>query len=138
MLYLGILVDMSDEGDAVSHLLTWRGRNGFGILTLLIEIWKKEENKNKVERKDGCISNVGKPLMTEEQWLLTNNVKNAHICSPSIAEMIASARPKIHALYQLLNERYEHTKQISEESYCLHLDAIPTSFQVLKCNSMQK
>lgn len=121
---------MTDEGDAISHLLSWRGKNGFGVLTLLIEVWKKEESKNKVGRKDGCITDVEKPLMTEEQWYLTNHSKNAHMCSPSIAEMIGSSRPKIHALYQLLNERYGDITKISEESYRLHLDSIPTNFQV--------
>lgn len=57
ILYCGVLVDMTDEGETIPHLLTWRGRKGYGVLTLLIEIWKEEEKLNQVKRSElGVIS----------------------------------------------------------------------------------
>lgn len=56
MFLLGVLVDMADDGKCVSSLMTWRGKEGYGIVDLLIAIWRKEEEINKVHRtKDGVI-----------------------------------------------------------------------------------
>ena len=56
MLLLGSLVEMSHGGETITHLVTWRGKNGLGILDLLIEIWRKEEFLTKVHRtSDGII-----------------------------------------------------------------------------------
>lgn len=55
-MFLGVLVDFVDRGKSIGHVVTWRGKNGFGVLDLMIEIWRKEEMKAKVHRTaDGVI-----------------------------------------------------------------------------------
>lgn len=56
MIFLGLLVDMTDEGDSVSHMLCWRGKEGYGVLSLFVEIWKSEELLSQTQRtEEGCI-----------------------------------------------------------------------------------
>lgn len=57
--FLGLLVDMADAGETLTHLLTWRDNSGYGILNSLIKIWKKEEILYKVPRTEsGCIAGM--------------------------------------------------------------------------------
>ncbi|KAK6625578.1 hypothetical protein RUM43_005877 [Polyplax serrata] len=131
MFLLGVLVDMADDGKCISSLMTWRGKEGYGIVDLLIAIWRKEEEINKVHRtKDGVIEDIEMPLMTEEQWYVTHQIKGSHNYSPSIAEMMCSARPKIYALFKFLHERHAALRNMSESFYELYLKNVRPSYQV--------
>ncbi|KAL0271906.1 UNVERIFIED_CONTAM: hypothetical protein PYX00_005062 [Menopon gallinae] len=131
IIFLGLLVDMADAGDTLTHLLTWRDKNGYGILNTLIKIWKKEETLYKVPRtQSGCIADVERPLMTDEQWYLTHCVKNVHMFSPAIAEMMCNARSKIHSLYQLLRQRYLDATKLNESLYSISFSTVQPQNQV--------
>lgn len=71
------------------------------------------------------------PLMTEEQWYLTNQIKGSHLYSPSVAEMIGSARPKIHALYQLLLHRHFALTKVGESAYAIQFKTVKFNNQVI-------
>lgn len=87
---------------------------------ILFNIYERNANSLDVEN----------PLMTNDQWYLTHRYENSQMCSPSIVEMVGSARPKIHGLYQLLKQRYIDRTKIAEESYKLQLESIPDIYQV--------
>lgn len=80
------------------------------------------------------VSDVERPLMSEEQWYLTNCVKNAHMFSPAIAEMMCNARTKIHSLYQLLKQRYLDTTQLNESLYSIKFSVVQPQNKVINKN----
>lgn len=58
MVYMGILVDILDEGSCITQLITWRGGNDKRtlLIPMLLSTYRYEEKRIRVQRqKDGCV-----------------------------------------------------------------------------------
>lgn len=49
-LVLGALLDLTEDPRAVAHVVTWRGKGQKTAVSLLIELWRAEENAIGVQR----------------------------------------------------------------------------------------
>lgn len=122
MVYLAMLTDLSEYEQCVPYLVSWRGRGGVKLLSLMCRIWRAEEDRLQVSRNaNGCISDIENPLMGKSQVDL---VKKECKTSVSVYDVFGSVRPKIYAIVQLLR-RHREVKEISEEHYKLGHDKLP-------------
>lgn len=120
--YLSMLTDLSEYEQCVPYLISWRGRGGVKLLSLLCRIWRAEENRLQVSRNEnGCISDIENPLMGKSQ---AEFMKIECKKSVSVYDVYGSVRPKIYAIVQLLH-RHREVTEISEEHYKLGHDKLP-------------
>lgn len=123
MVYLSMLTDLSEYEQCIPYLISWRGRGGVKLLSLLCRIWRAEEERLQVSRdENGCISDIENPLMGKSQAdLMKIECKK----SVSVYDVYGSVRPKIYAIVQLLLHRHREVTAISEEHYKLGHDKLP-------------
>lgn len=121
MVYLSMLTDLSEYEQCIPYLISWRGRGGVKLLSLLCRIWRAEEDRLQVSRNEnGCISDIETPLMGKSQAdLMKIECKK----SVSVYDVYGSVRPKIYAIVQLLH-RHREVTEISEEHYKLGHDKL--------------
>lgn len=122
LVYLSMLTDLSEYEQCIPYLISWRGRGGVKLLSLLCRIWRTEEDRLQVSRNEnGCISDIETPLMGKSQAdLMKIECKK----SVSVYDVYGSVRPKIYAIVQLLH-RHREVTEISEEHYKLGHDKLP-------------
>lgn len=121
MVYLSMLTDLSEYEQCIPYLISWRGRGGVKLLSLLCRIWRTEEERLQVSRNEnGCISDIETPLMGKSQ---ANLMKIECKKSVSVYDVYGSVRPKIYAIVQLLH-RHREVTEISEEHYKLGHDKL--------------
>lgn len=97
---LGCLMDLSENPKSIHHILTWRGEGNQSAPHLLCEIYRNDEREMGVKRnKDGCISDVHKPLMgtlQEKQGIIPLPASNP---SQSIVDVSENMRAKIYSIF---------------------------------------
>ena len=99
-LVLGAVLDLSEDPKSVPHIVTWRGHGQKSIVSLLIELWVKEEESLGVKRgKRNLIIDIENPLTSFEQYSM-ESPSNALSTSPSpaILDVSDNMRCKIFAL----------------------------------------
>lgn len=104
---LGIIGDMAYEGECIPHLVTWRSKKtGLSLYPCLLNIWRISEEMMNVERDQyGIIANLKRPLVP------------SLITSKHAVPFIGSARSRIYALLQILENNHKDKVDICDETY---------------------
>ncbi|KAJ8980209.1 hypothetical protein NQ317_002222 [Molorchus minor] len=124
LITLGALVDLCEYGQCIPYLITWR-RRGQKIIPFLLKMFKEENKRLYVKTGPrGQIADIKYPLMGKEQWIQTFCRCIEVNGNPVMADLFISCRPKIYALLQMLNDRYEEEIEISNECYKSYGDEI--------------
>lgn len=71
------------------------------------------------------------PLMGEQQFMETNILRSLTKSSPATVDLLASCRPKIYALLQLLNMRHKEAVTIANEHYRMCNEKLKVEDQVV-------
>ncbi|XP_070120589.1 cilia- and flagella-associated protein 69 isoform X4 [Equus caballus] len=115
-LILGIMVEFCDNPKTTAHVNAWRGKKGQTAASLLIKLWRKEEEELGVKRdKHGKIIDTKKPLFTsfqEEQKIIPLPANCPTIAVMDVAENI---RAKIYAVLGKLD--FENLPGLSAEDF---------------------
>uniref|UniRef100_A0A9L0K6W4 Cilia and flagella associated protein 69 n=1 Tax=Equus asinus TaxID=9793 RepID=A0A9L0K6W4_EQUAS len=115
-LILGIMVEFCDNPKTTTHVNAWRGKKGQTAASLLIKLWRKEEEELGVKRdKHGKIIDTKKPLFTsfqEEQKIIPLPANCPTIAVMDVAENI---RAKIYAVLGKLD--FENLPGLSAEDF---------------------
>lgn len=121
IIYLSMLADIAELRQSIPYLVTWRGKKGINLLSLLCNIWREEEKRFEVPRsEDGCISDIERPLMGEKQFKTSGKENKLTL---STCDLFGSVRPKIHAIVQLM-DRYREVEDLCEDQYKLGHDKL--------------
>uniref|UniRef100_A0A1B6EFI0 Cilia- and flagella-associated protein 69 ARM repeats domain-containing protein n=1 Tax=Clastoptera arizonana TaxID=38151 RepID=A0A1B6EFI0_9HEMI len=131
--YLSLLIDLCTNVECVPYLVTWRNtRNSESILPTLVKLWRNEEISFGVERtKHGCLADIERPLMGEEQHKLTKSLDLLKLkSSPAILDTVASVRPKVFALVQIMKHHNEDITVLCEDLYRLGHNRVSKEDQI--------
>jgi len=98
--FLGTLLDLSENEKTMSHILLWRGKNDLTVGKLLVNIWTEEEEALGVPRElTGAIRDSSHPLLTQIQDSQACVSLPASLPSASIVDVCDNLRAKIYALF---------------------------------------
>ncbi|XP_071803414.1 cilia- and flagella-associated protein 69-like [Asterias amurensis] len=99
-LILGCLLDLCENAKTVAHMLAWRSNKDTTVATLLIKIWKQEEQTLGVPREqNGTIADTKKPLMGAVQDEAGIVPLPANSRSQAIVDVCENMRAKVYALF---------------------------------------
>ncbi|XP_077281824.1 cilia- and flagella-associated protein 69 [Temnothorax americanus] len=144
-LYLGALTDMCDRTFCGPCLCTWRGADKkTGLISLLATVWREEEDRIGIKRRaDDSIAGAHLanqnvelhpefPQMGTKQWTDTYRSQLTEDVSPTIIDMIGSARSKIFSILKII-ERDGDKYKTAREHYKILLDKLPTKDHKTLC-----
>ncbi|XP_022085503.1 cilia- and flagella-associated protein 69-like [Acanthaster planci] len=99
-LILGCLLDLCENAKTVAHMLAWKSDKNTTVASLLIKIWKQEEQALGVARNEnGTIADTRKPLMGVVQEKAGIVPLPANSRSQAIVDVFENMRAKIYALF---------------------------------------
>jgi len=99
-LVLGALLDLTEDARAVPHVVTWRGTAQKTAVSLLIELWRAEEQAMGVKRdRNHVMADPATPLQGVEQ-LMSDVSAHALSSTPTLAilDVADNMRAKIYAM----------------------------------------
>ncbi|KAL5260959.1 hypothetical protein ACHWQZ_G006859 [Mnemiopsis leidyi] len=99
-LVLGALLDLTEEARAVPHVVTWRGSGQKTAVSLLIQLWRAEEQAMGVKRdRNHVMTDPATPLQGVEQ-LMSDVSAQALSSTPTLAilDVADNMRAKIYAM----------------------------------------
>ncbi|RDD38582.1 Cilia- and flagella-associated protein 69 [Trichoplax sp. H2] len=98
---LGTILELCDNKKAISHLMTWRGKdNHVTIGSLLVRLWKQEEYAMGVQRDEyGVILDIKNPLAGADQISRGVIPLPSTSITPVIADVFENMRAKIYRLF---------------------------------------
>ncbi|XP_024880863.1 cilia- and flagella-associated protein 69-like, partial [Temnothorax curvispinosus] len=133
-LYLGALTDMCDRTFCGPCLCTWRGADKkTGLISLLATVWREEEDRIGIKRRaDDSIADPEFPQMGTKQWTDTYHSQLTEDVSPTIIDMIGSARSKIFSILKII-ERDGDKYKTAREHYKILLEKLPTKDHITLC-----
>nr|XP_060638275.1 cilia- and flagella-associated protein 69 isoform X3 [Anolis sagrei ordinatus] len=98
-LVLGLLVEFCDNPKTVSHINAWRGRKGQTAASMLINLWRQEEEDMGVKHdKVGKIVDTKKPLMSQFQKTQEVIPMPANCPTIAIMDVAENMRAKIYCI----------------------------------------
>ncbi|KAK7898481.1 hypothetical protein WMY93_019334 [Mugilogobius chulae] len=98
-LILATLLELCDNPNTVSHLRSWRDKEGQTAPRVLLQMWRDDEAELEVQRSpEGCITDPKKPLLHKQQE------DNRSLCldgssSAAILELMENLRSKIYLIF---------------------------------------
>ncbi|XP_030596553.1 cilia- and flagella-associated protein 69-like isoform X2 [Archocentrus centrarchus] len=97
---LATLLELCDNPNTVSHILTWRNGNGQTAPRLLLQLWREEEEELGVHRnKHGGITDPQRPVLTHFQPDDPQPSFPANLPSAAVLEMSENLRSKIYSIF---------------------------------------
>ncbi|CAH1183533.1 unnamed protein product [Phaedon cochleariae] len=131
MITLGALVDLCEDAHCIPYLITWMGKQKVKLLPLLMSVFREENEQLQVKMDyRGRIEDPKCPLMGKYQWNQTFNGQKKLHSNPTISDLFLSARPKIYAILNLLNERYQEVVELANEQYQTFNDKLSAKDQM--------
>ena len=76
------------------------------------------------------MSDVELPLMGKDQESRTFNTKDPS-SSLAILDLLGSSRPKIYAIFQIINQRFNEEAKLIYDTYCVNKNRPSTQDQVI-------
>ncbi|KAI3358807.1 hypothetical protein L3Q82_015208, partial [Scortum barcoo] len=97
---LATLLELCDNPNALSHILSWRDDGGHTAPGLLLQLWREEEEDLKVNRnRHGGIADPQRPLISLSQHEDTQMSFPANIPSAAVLELSENLRSKIYSIF---------------------------------------
>ncbi|CAJ1082976.1 cilia- and flagella-associated protein 69-like isoform X2 [Xyrichtys novacula] len=97
---LATLLELSDNPNTLSHILSWRDGGGGTAPGLLLQLWREEEEEFKVSRdRHGGIEDPQKPILTSFQQEDTQQSFPDNVPSAAVLELSESLRSKIYSIF---------------------------------------
>ncbi|KAM9839136.1 cilia- and flagella-associated protein 69 [Aulostomus maculatus] len=113
---LATLLELCDNLNTLSHILTWRDNRGQTAPRLLLQLWRKEEAELGVSRNQhGGIADPKKPLLGHHQQEETQPSFAVHAPSAAVLEISENLRAKIYSIFCKLG--FQELPGLSTEDY---------------------
>ncbi|XP_060916476.1 cilia- and flagella-associated protein 69-like [Labrus mixtus] len=98
---LAALLELCDNPNTLSHILSWRGDGGQTAPGLLLQLWREEEEEElKVSRnKHGGIADPKRPILSVYQDEDPQLSFSSNEPSPAVLELAESLRSKIYSIF---------------------------------------
>lgn len=116
---MGLIVDLCEEGSCIPYLMTWR-QNRKTFLPMILEIFKMENKRLKVKTsEDDVVLDIENAIMGKAQHEETYSPNKDPNSSPALMDLLASCRPKVYAIFKLM-ERHKEKVDIINEHFKIH------------------
>ncbi|XP_074543190.1 cilia- and flagella-associated protein 69 [Halichoeres trimaculatus] len=100
---LSTLLELCDNPNTLSHILSWRDHSGQTAPRLLLQLWKEEEEEFKVSRnRHGAITDPQRPILMGHQQEDTQPSFPANAPSAAVLELSEGLRSKIYSIFSKL------------------------------------
>ncbi|XP_045915557.1 cilia- and flagella-associated protein 69-like isoform X2 [Micropterus dolomieu] len=97
---LATLLELCDNPNTMSHILSWKDDGGQTAPRLLLQLWREEEEELKVSRNQyGGIADPQKPILSLYQQGDTQLPFPAHVPSAAVLEISENLRSKIYSIF---------------------------------------
>uniref|UniRef100_A0A3Q1H9H8 Cilia- and flagella-associated protein 69 ARM repeats domain-containing protein n=1 Tax=Anabas testudineus TaxID=64144 RepID=A0A3Q1H9H8_ANATE len=97
---LATLLELCDNPNTVSHILSWRDEGGQTAPKLLLQLWREEEEDLGVNRdKYGVITDPQRPILSQYQQEDTQLLLAANVPSATVLEISENLRSKIYSIF---------------------------------------
>uniref|UniRef100_A0A3Q3JTL8 Cilia- and flagella-associated protein 69 ARM repeats domain-containing protein n=1 Tax=Monopterus albus TaxID=43700 RepID=A0A3Q3JTL8_MONAL len=97
---LATLLELCDNPNTLSHILSWTGDGGQTAPRLLLQLWREEEEDLGVSRSQhGEIADPQRPILTHHQQEDTQLSFPADIPSAAVLEISENLRSKIYSIF---------------------------------------
>uniref|UniRef100_UPI0037E9BCAF cilia- and flagella-associated protein 69-like n=1 Tax=Semicossyphus pulcher TaxID=241346 RepID=UPI0037E9BCAF len=97
---LATLLELCDNPNTLSHILSWRDDSGLTAPGLLLQLWREEEEELKVSRNQhGGIADPKRPILSLYQQEDTQLSLPANMPSRAVLELSESLRSKIYSIF---------------------------------------
>ncbi|XP_044028745.1 cilia- and flagella-associated protein 69-like isoform X2 [Siniperca chuatsi] len=97
---LATLLELCDNPNALSHILSWRNDGGQTAPRLLLQLWREEEEELKVSRNQhGGIADPQRPILSLYQQGDTQLSFPANVPSAAVLELSENLRSKIYSIF---------------------------------------
>ncbi|XP_032391783.1 cilia- and flagella-associated protein 69 isoform X2 [Etheostoma spectabile] len=97
---LATLLELCDNPNTVSHILSWRDSSGQTAPSFLLQLWREEEEELRVSRNQhGGISDPRRPLLSHYQQEDTQRSFPANVQSSAVLELSENLRSKIYSIF---------------------------------------
>ncbi|XP_068431375.1 cilia- and flagella-associated protein 69-like isoform X2 [Clinocottus analis] len=113
---LATLLELCDNPNALSHVLSWRDAGGQTAPTLLLRLWRDEEEELEVSRnRHGGIADPQRPILTRLQQEHSQLSLPDSIPSAAVLELSENLRLKIYSIFYKLG--FEGLPGLSRKHY---------------------
>ncbi|XP_053190050.1 cilia- and flagella-associated protein 69-like [Scomber japonicus] len=97
---LATILELCDNTNTVSHILSWRNGDGQTAPGLLLQLWREEEAELGVSRsRNGEITDPKRPTLSPHQQEESQLSFPASVASASVLEMTENLRSKIYSIF---------------------------------------
>ncbi|XP_034747692.1 cilia- and flagella-associated protein 69-like isoform X2 [Etheostoma cragini] len=97
---LANLLELCDNPNTVSHILSWRDSSDQTAPSFLLQLWREEEEELRVSRNQhGGISDPRSPLLSHYQQEDTQLSFPANVQSSAVLELSENLRAKIYSIF---------------------------------------
>ncbi|KAK9526497.1 hypothetical protein VZT92_015194 [Zoarces viviparus] len=97
---LATLLELCDNPNTLSHILSWRDAGGQTAPRFLLQLWRDEEEELKVSRnQDGGIADPQRPIMSQYHQEDSQLSFPANIPSAAVLEVSENLRLKIYSIF---------------------------------------
>ncbi|XP_076611081.1 cilia- and flagella-associated protein 69 [Chaetodon auriga] len=113
---LATLLELCDNPNTRSHILSWRDHSGQTAPRLLLQLWREEEEELKVSRNPrGGIADPQRPILSLYQQEDTQLSFPANVPSAAVLEISENLRSKIYSIFCKLG--FQDLPGLSAEHY---------------------
>ncbi|XP_034401781.1 cilia- and flagella-associated protein 69-like isoform X2 [Cyclopterus lumpus] len=97
---LAALLELSDNPNSLSHILSWRDAGGQTAPRLLLHLWRDEEEELKVSRnRQGGIADPQRPILIHHQQEDSQLSFPSSMSSAAVLELSENLRLKIYSIF---------------------------------------
>ncbi|XP_033950602.1 cilia- and flagella-associated protein 69-like [Pseudochaenichthys georgianus] len=97
---LASLLELCDNPNALSHILSWRDSRGQTAPRFLLQLWMDEEEELKVSRdQDGGIADPQRPILGVYQQEVPQLSFPANVPSAAVLELSENLRSKVYSIF---------------------------------------
>ncbi|XP_028316488.1 cilia- and flagella-associated protein 69 isoform X2 [Gouania willdenowi] len=97
---LSTLLELCDNPNTLSHILSWRPSGGGSAPGLLLQMWRQEEEMLGVARDPhGAIADPRRPILTRSQQEDAQHSFPAHSPGAAVLELSENLRSKIYSIF---------------------------------------
>ncbi|XP_078123508.1 cilia- and flagella-associated protein 69 isoform X1 [Sander vitreus] len=97
---LATLLELCDNPNTLSYILSWRDGGGQTAPSFLLQLWRDEEEELRVSRNQhGGISDPQRPLLSHYQQEDTQRSFPANVQSAAVLELSENLRSKIYSIF---------------------------------------
>ncbi|XP_030003063.1 cilia- and flagella-associated protein 69 [Sphaeramia orbicularis] len=97
---LATLLELCDNPNTLSHLLSWRDSGGQTAPRLLLQMWREEEEELQVSRNHyGGLADPKRPILSHHQQEEIQSSQPGNVPTAAVLEMLENLRSKIFSIF---------------------------------------